>query len=206
MGLLNDLIHRFYNKKAEIIIPEFTIIGLGNPGKDYFATRHNIGFRILDDFNLYLSEISHIGFPNAEIVLGKIQSSAVVATVKPTTFMNRSGDAVSAIVKKWDFKLNNLLVIVDDFNLPLGMIRVRRNGSDGGHNGLKSIIEQIGEDFPRLRIGIGPRPETSKVIDFVLGKFSSSEEIILNEVITKSSIIIKDFTVLSIDAVMNKYN
>lgn len=180
--------------------------GLGNPGKKYFRTRHNIGFRVIDSFNDYLFERRRVSFPGADFCRGKIDSAITVATIKPSAFMNRSGLTVAAVLKKWKTPQSQCLVVVDDFNLPLGTIRARRNGSHGGHNGLKSIIGQIGPDFPRLRIGTGPLPEKTGVPDFVLGNFSESEEIVVSEIITGTHEILKTFAADGIEAVMNSYN
>jgi PTH1 family peptidyl-tRNA hydrolase len=196
----------FFQRNTNDKRVDFVFFGLGNPGKQYFSTRHNIGFKIVDAFKHHLSEQNAISFPSAEILKGTLQPSTIVATIKPITYMNRSGDAVTAIIKRWNLKQNKFLVIVDDFNLPLGTVRIRPKGSDGGHNGLKSIIEQIGQNFPRLRVGIGPLPRNKKIIDFVLGNFSSSEEKVLKGVLEKSCEILKEFTVQNIDTVMNKYN
>ncbi|MBN1307643.1 MAG: aminoacyl-tRNA hydrolase [Chitinispirillaceae bacterium] len=194
--------------RADFTYGQFDVIyfGLGNPGKKYFQTRHNIGFRVIDSFNGYLSDRRRIFFPGAEFIRGKLQSAQSVAAIKPLTFMNRSGLTVKAVLEKCKTPQNRCLVIVDDVHLPLGTMRARRNGSDGGHNGLKSIIGQIGPDFPRLRIGTGPLPEGTEIIDFVLGNFSGSEEKIVSEMLAKTHEILKLFAAEGIDAVMNSYN
>ncbi len=180
--------------------------GLGNPGEQYAHTRHNIGFRIIDSFNDCLSDRKRVFFPDAEVTKGKLTSDTAVATIKPLSYMNRSGFVVAAVLKKWKTPQNKCLVVVDDIHIPLGTIRARRNGTHGGHNGLKSIIGQIGTDFPRLRIGIGPRPEQTDILDFVLGNFNVSEEEVLTKVITRGHEILKTFAADGIDAVMNNYN
>ena len=151
------------------------IIGLGNIGPDYQFTRHNCGFAVLNkvaatlggkkstDHALYdWSRTTHDG---SDIILAW-----------PKTLMNRSGETVAALVAAGGYDLEQILVVVDDFNLPLGRIRLRRAGSDGGHNGLNSIIETLGsEAFPRLRLGIGSVPESMQNIDFVLGRFDKDQ-------------------------------
>lgn len=169
------------------------VVGLGNPGAKYEGTRHNIGFMALER----LAKRESITFKyskkllgdSAELLLGK----DLQRLLKPNTFMNESGRSIKAAMEWFDLKKQQLLVIVDDIDLPLGRLRIRRQGSDGGHNGLKSIIQHLGSDeFCRLRIGIGAPSEIqeerkSKTVSHVLGKFTKEEdshiEKILEEVI-----------------------
>ncbi len=143
------------------------IVGLGNVGKRYARTRHNIGFEVIDAFApvaVYRKEDNFIYFKKEEIIF-----------VKPTTYMNLSGAAVLSAMNIFGVKKKELLVVCDDFSLPLGKIRIRAEGSSGGHNGLQSIIDAIGSDFSRLRIGIGPLPESALSSEFVLEKFAPEE-------------------------------
>jgi len=133
-------------------------------------------------------------------------SALNVATVKPLTYMNRSGSAVGAVLNKWKTPLNRCLVICDDINLPLGSIRARRSGSYGGHNGLKSIIHHIGPEFPRLRIGMGPIPDRDDIVSFVLGNLTENEENAISGIVSTAYEILELFAAEGIDAVMNKYN
>lgn len=151
----------------------YLIVGLGNPGKKYELTRHNIGFLILDKFaskkNLHFKKKE-----NYQYVEGSIGSSTFFL-VKPTTYMNLSGIAVSEFLSKINIPLENMLIVVDDVNLELGKIRLRKSGSDGGHNGLKSIIYHLeSNQFPRLRFGIGNKFE-GELAEYVLSKFSDEE-------------------------------
>ncbi len=152
----------------------YLIIGLGNPGRKYANTRHNLGFRAIDllseKHNIHLRKhLKPYESGSAEIAGEK------VVLVKPLTYMNLSGEIVSSLVKKKSIHLEKILVICDDINLPLGDIRFRAKGSAGGHNGLSSIIEHLGSsDFPRLRIGIGPAIGPWE--KFVLQNFSLQEE------------------------------
>lgn len=206
MGLFS-FFHRWWSKpdiSGEKI--GFAFFGLGNPGEKYVFTRHNIGFRVIDAFIETLSDRKRMAFPEADAVLGKTAGGVSVAAIKPLTFMNRSGTAVQAAIDRWKIAHVRCLVVVDDFHLPLGTMRVRRNGSDGGHNGLKSIIGQIGPEFPRLRIGIGPLPSKTGIIDFVLGNFNETEEQELTGVQKKGTELLTNFAAENIDAVMNKYN
>lgn len=160
------------------------IVGLGNPGKKYEITRHNVGFLAISKIkdqkskikfkisNKFNSEISQIEINGGKIILAK-----------PQTFMNRSGEAVQKIKDYYKIGNNNIWVICDDINLDLGQIRIRKAGSDGGHNGLKSVIEAIGEDFWRIRVGIGSNQDKNiQSEDYVLQKFSKKEQ----KIITKS--------------------
>ncbi len=157
--------------------PSLVIVGLGNPGKAYVKTRHNAGFHALDrlakeygtgDWKMQ-SKFS------AETLEARI-GIAPVLLIKPQTFMNLSGECIHKVVEF--YKLNpaqNLLVICDDIDLPLATPRLRRTGSAGTHNGLKSVIEHIGEGFPRLRLGIGPKPEKVDLASWVTSAFSAEE-------------------------------
>lgn len=157
--------------------PSFLIIGLGNPGKSYESTRHNIGFLALDrartnvgggewkDRQKFLCLASEATIDDASVLL-----------VKPTTFMNRSGECVKKLLDFYKLDpTTKLLVVVDDLDLPLGTHRFRMNGGPGTHNGLKSIVESIGEGFPRLRIGFGPKPEGFDLASWVLSAMTKEE-------------------------------
>lgn len=152
------------------------VIGLGNIGRRYEKTRHNLGFEVLDRVEKELGAGRRTETATcfrSEKRLG--ERNIILAW--PTTYMNLSGLAALNLIEEYQRPLSEMLAVVDDFNLPLGRIRFRRGGSDGGHNGLASLIEELGSgDFPRLRLGIGPAPENESTIDFVLEKFSSKEE------------------------------
>lgn len=184
---------------------KFLIVGLGNPGEEYDNTRHNIGFKILDSFADVLKvkfDISRLAF-TAE---GKVKNKTFVL-IKPTTFMNLSGKAVNYYLQQEKIPLNNLLVITDDVALPLGILRLRPKGSDGGHNGLKNINQVLGsENYARLRFGIGNEYPKGGQVNFVLGKWTNEElQIILPkiELVIES---IKDFGLMGIEKTMNAYN
>lgn len=181
------------------------IFGLGNPGEEYALTRHNIGFIIADKLTTLLSGVTVKRFGDAVTAVGVLGDKRV-AVVKPLTFMNNSGSAVDAIMKAITLPLSSVMILVDDFNIPLGTVRVRKGGSAGGHNGLKSIQSFVGLDYPRLRIGIGPLPDGISVIDFVLGKFTSDEFNALDNVIPSVIDACRMFLEHDLDAVMNKFN
>jgi len=178
------------------------IVGLGNPGKEYQNTRHNIGFMVLDD---YLGNISWKEEKNGIIYKTKIRGEDVIF-LKPTTFMNLSGHAVAHYLNYYKIDISNLLVIQDDLDLETGTIRLKNNSSSGGHNGIKSIIEQLNsKNFLRLKVGIS-KPKYD-VINFVLSKFSKEEQEILNKNLNITKNIIDDFiNNENIERLMNKYN
>jgi PTH1 family peptidyl-tRNA hydrolase len=155
------------------------VVGLGNPGKEYERTRHNIGFAVLD----CLAEKLDCSFRrkwrfSAEVAEGAVGDAGKVVLAKPRTYMNRSGSAVSALLRWLKVEPAQLLVVVDDADLPLGQIRLRASGGSGGHNGLRSIIEALGgnEEFARLRVGIGrSAPAGADITGHVLGRFTPQE-------------------------------
>ena len=183
----------------------FIIAGLGNPGKEYTSTRHNAGYMAID----YLAE-------KLNVKLNKLKFNSVygdtsingekVMLVKPVTYMNRSGIAIAEIMKFYKIEVENLIVIYDDIDLPLGTLRIRPNGSPGTHNGMKSIISSINNgEFPRIRIGIG-RNENMDLADYVLQKFSQSERDLINPIIEKAAEASIEIINKSIDSAMQKYN
>jgi PTH1 family peptidyl-tRNA hydrolase len=182
----------------------FVLIGLGNPGRRYENTRHNIGYLIVDHF-LNDDKIplkSGKGDYYYKEMLYKDQEFLIC---KPTTYMNRSGRAVRQIVENFSLSVEDLLIICDDFNLPFGAIRFRKKGSDGGHNGLKSIIYQLQtENFDRFRLGIGT--DFSDAITFVLENFSIKERTQLNDLLPISTEALKYWIENGIEKTMNIYN
>ena len=180
------------------------LIGLGNPGNRYEDTRHNIGYLIVDHF----SAVKNIPFKPGkgdyyykELVINDQQ----VLIFKPTTYMNKSGRAVRQILEYFSLSVDQLLIICDDFNLPFGAFRFRMKGSDGGHNGLKSVIYQLQtEDFNRFRFGIGD--EFSNAMSFVLESFSKKEFAKLKDLLPISSEAIHNFLEQGIEQTMNNYN
>ena len=183
---------------------KYLICGLGNPGAEYAGTRHNTGFMVLDAFakaSNVVFEDKRYGFVAETSVKGR-----KVFLLKPTTFMNLSGNAVRYWLNKENIDQKRLLVISDDVVLPLGQFRLKASGSNGGHNGLGNIIQLIGQDFPRLRIGIGNDYPRGGQIDWVLGKYSEDDLKTLQPTIDTSADIIKSFVLQGIDETMNQYN
>ena len=186
----------------------FLIVCLGNPGQKYENTRHNIGFRIGDSFAKSL-DLDQVGTKFKSIYFkGSFQSSiANVHLIKPLTYMNLSGEAVIAAANYYKVEPSNIIVVYDDYDIELGTVRLRMKGSGGTHNGMKSIIQHVGHNlFPRLRVGIGPKPSFMDTSRFVLSNFSNSEEIILKDVIAQSVDAIKSVLSDGIEKAMNKVN
>lgn len=183
------------------------IFGLGNPGKKYEITRHNIGFIALDalasDAGVAFKEKKKYDALVAETFIG----TEKVLLVKPQTFMNLSGKTVASVLKANEVDICDILVIYDDIDLDLGRMRFRAKGSSGGHNGIKSIFEHIGKEneFPRLKVGIG-RDNRYKVHDYVLGRFSKEECKVLSEVVPEVVLAAEFFIKNDIEKTMNKYN
>ena len=185
----------------------YIIAGLGNPEKKYVNTRHNIGFDVIDAIaeknDIVLGEKKH------KAVIGKgIVAGQKAVLVKPLTYMNLSGESVRSVIDfyKVDEK-NELIVISDDVSLDMGQIRIRKRGSDGGHNGLKNIIMHLGHDeFIRVRMGVGEKPPRVDLADYVLGHFSTEEREVMNESARTAALAIETVIMEGPDAAMNKYN
>lgn len=181
------------------------IVGLGNPGKEYLNTRHNVGFMCLDNFarehELDIEKKKYDGLFVKTSLYGED-----VILLKPQKYMNLSGEVVKRFVDYFKIDINDVLVVSDDLDIPVGKIRLRYKGSSGGHNGLKNIEQNIKtEEYKRLRIGIS-NDKAIDTKDYVLGDFSTSEKEVIEETIKKSSLILKDFITENFDVVMNKYN
>jgi PTH1 family peptidyl-tRNA hydrolase len=182
------------------------IAGLGNPGSRYEGTRHNVGFEIVDR----LARRQGVVLESApgEALLARLRSlGAGALVVKPLTFMNLSGHAVAELVRYYRVALPDLLVVTDDVNLPLGRLRARPRGSHGGHNGLKSVAEQLGsEDFARLRIGVGRGDDRRDLADHVLARFEAGERDAIENALERAVDAVEAFVVGGIEEVMNVYN
>jgi PTH1 family peptidyl-tRNA hydrolase len=180
------------------------VVGLGNPGRRYAGTRHNIGYEVLD----LLAQRHRLEWESApaDAIMAKWRAAdALVA--KPLTFMNLSGQAVGDLLRFFKVERSDLLVVVDDVNLELGRLRARRAGSAGGHNGLKSVIEQFGtEEFARLRIGVGRGDARRDLGDHVLATFDPSEREVVAETVARAADAVELFIAEGIGPVMNRYN
>lgn len=187
----------------------FFIIGLGNPGSEYEGTRHNIGFAVIDA----LAETLNVNLRggHGEYAIGwKETENGKVALVKPMTYMNNSGIAVREIIEWYKISPQDILVVTDDFQLPLGSLRIRLKGSDGGHNGLYSIIYHLqSNEFPRLRCGIASEtmPKNKKEMpDFVLSPFQKQEYAIVREMISSAQSAVNVAAANGIETAMNRFN
>jgi PTH1 family peptidyl-tRNA hydrolase len=188
------------------------IFGLGNPGRQYSGTRHNIGFAVADELARRAAVEFESAPANALIAkwrpsLGAgSQADDVVLLAKPLTFMNESGRAVGELARYFKIDIADLLVIVDEVQLPVGRLRARVRGSAGGHNGLKSVIAHIGDEFPRLRIGVGRGESQRDLADHVLSRFETDEKEDVARMIERAADAAQLFITSGIAAVMNAYN
>jgi PTH1 family peptidyl-tRNA hydrolase len=202
------MIFNIFKKSKQVVsdnLMKYLIAGLGNPGEKYAETRHNIGFKVLDAF----AEASDVFFTHeryADVARLKYKGRIFVL-VKPMTFMNLSGKAVDYWLKKENVDLENTLIIVDDLALSYGTIRLKDKGGDGGHNGLKDIINILGhQNFNRLRFGIGNHFSKGGQVDFVLNNWSDDEAKLLPERISKMIGAIKNFGTIGMERTMNFFN
>ena len=189
------------------------IVGLGNPGRDYVNNRHNVGFKCVDLFARgHAISLTQRG-ARSKLGTGEVAGTRIVLA-KPQTFMNLSGEAVSALMRRYRLSSKDTLVIYDDLDLPLGKMRIREKGSSGGHNGLKSIISHLGaQDFPRIRVGIAPTKDSDSAaapevdaVEHVLSDFTEEEKTVMREVYLKVAAAIECILTEGIAAAMNKYN
>ena len=177
------------------------IVGLGNPGKEYENTRHNIGYMAIDN---YLGKVDFKTKDNYEFYEKNINNEKILF-LKPMTYMNESGQAVRKVLDYYKIKIEDIIVIYDDMDFKVGELKIKKSGSSAGHNGIKSIIKHLGtENFNRIRIGISkPKGDT---IDFVLGKFSKEEFETIKLTLNKVNNIINDYLLLDFEKLMSKYN
>ena len=183
---------------------KYLIVGLGNPGREYAKTRHNAGYMVLDAF----AKASNIVFDDRRY--GYVAETSLrgrkLILLKPTTYMNLSGNAVRYWLNKENIDESRLLVIVDDISLPFGTLRLKGSGSAGTHNGLGHIQQLIGQQYARLRMGIGNDFPRGAQIDYVLGEFSDDESQSLEPVFATAGEIIKSFVLSGVDFTMNQFN
>ena len=184
----------------------FLIVGLGNPGRRYDGTRHNIGFDVVDELGRRHRAEWEAAPRGVEALVARWRLADTVF-VKPLTFMNLSGQAIVGLLQFYKIDPAGLLVVVDDVNLELGRLRIRSRGSAGGHNGLKSVIAALGsEEFARLRIGVGRGDDRRDLADHVLAKFDADERATVAETVSRTSDAVELFIAEGIGPVMNRYN
>ncbi|WP_337583689.1 aminoacyl-tRNA hydrolase [Prevotella sp.] len=183
---------------------KYLIVGLGNPGREYEMTRHNTGFMVVDELANKLGvtfEDKRYGFVAEASIKGR-----KVFILKPTTYMNLSGNAVRYWLHKENIDQSRMLVIVDDLSIPLGDFRLKGNGSNGGHNGLGNIQQLIGQQYARLRMGIGADFQQGQQVDWVLGKYDDEDMKTLQPSIDMAVEIIKSFVLAGLNITMNQFN
>ncbi len=183
------------------------VVGLGNPGKEYELTRHNIGFMVVEE----LARRQGAGFRKMFWMPARQarcrMNGEEVRLIKPTTYMNRSGQAVWGAMKKWRVEASDTVVVYDDVDLDFGGIRVRGKGTGGSHNGMKSVLDWLQtRDFPRVRVGIGPKPEGEDMIGFVLGAFAGDEHLKLEKVVERAADAVESIFSTGTERTMNEFN
>lgn len=183
------------------------IVGLGNPGRRYARTRHNVGFRVIDR----LCERRGVGEPDKRQLEALITLAGSgddkIALIKPQTYMNLSGRSVRSLAGYYKVEPDEVLVVCDDLALPLGKLRLRRSGSSGGQKGIQSIIEAFGANaFPRLRIGIGAAPEVMDAADYVLSRFTEAEEDAVRAAVERACDCVDTWLQEGVEAAMNRFN
>jgi PTH1 family peptidyl-tRNA hydrolase len=184
----------------------YIIVGLGNPTEKYQATRHNVGWdvitRLSDDYRIPMD------FKKHKAICGKgyIEGEKVILA-QPITYMNLSGESVRELVDFYKVAPEEVIVIYDDISLEVGQLRIRKKGSAGGHNGMKSIISHLGTDeFPRIKVGVGDKPKGWDLADYVLSRFQGEEQVTIREALKDSSEACKMIITSGMDAAMNQYN
>lgn len=196
----------FFRKKENFSGVEYIVVGLGNPDRKYENTRHNAGFvtidALSDKLQVKVDRIKYKSLCGSAVIGGK-----KVLLMKPSTYMNNSGAAVTEAMNFYKIPPQNVIVILDDISLDVGKMRIRRKGSDGGHNGMKSIIYLSGSDqFPRIKMGVGSKPAQWDLADWVLSEFTSSEAKMLSEAADKACHAVELMITDNIDKAMNLYN
>jgi PTH1 family peptidyl-tRNA hydrolase len=181
------------------------IVGLGNPGAQYKGTRHNVGFAVADE----IARRAGVDFetsPADALIARWRRSGEAVLLAKPLTFMNNSGQAIGDLARYFKVDVGDVMVIVDEMQLPLGKLRARARGSAGGHNGLKSVIAHLGDQFARLRLGVGRGDQRRHLADHVLARFDKDEAAEVAHMIERAADAAETFVTSGIEAVMNGYN
>jgi PTH1 family peptidyl-tRNA hydrolase len=200
------MLRSILGKPSEKMGDAYLIVGLGNPGREYATTRHNIGFRIVD----HLAETLGVRFTrqrNQAFIASAGREGAKIILAKPQTYMNLSGQSVNGLVRFFKLPLSHVLICCDDIDLPIGTIRLRADGGSAGQRGMQSILDSLGtRDVPRLRFGIGRPPGRMDAADYVLQDFNSTEEEIVPIVIEKAVQAALEFVDRGMTEAMNRFN
>lgn len=182
------------------------VAGLGNPGRDYARTRHNVGFDVLDLLAARRGLSWKVAHPGGLIARWRTEGLDVLL-IKPQTFMNLSGEAIGAASRYYKVDLSDLLVVTDDVHLPLGRLRARGSGSEGGHNGLRSIADHLGTvEYPRLRVGVGRGDERRDLADHVLSRFGPEEQTVIAEAVERAADAVEMWLADGLDRMMSRFN
>ncbi|HET6955380.1 MAG TPA: aminoacyl-tRNA hydrolase [Vicinamibacterales bacterium] len=181
------------------------IVGLGNPGSQYKGTRHNVGFDVVDEI-ARRGAVTFESAPAQALIARWRRPEEAVLLVKPLTFMNLSGQAIGELARYFKIEIVDLIVVVDEVQLPLGKLRARQRGSAGGHNGLKSVIAHLGDEFARLRLGVGRGGDQRNLADHVLARFDKDEVAEVERMTTRAADAAEMFVTSGIEAVMNAFN
>jgi PTH1 family peptidyl-tRNA hydrolase len=181
------------------------IVGLGNPGSQYKGTRHNVGFDVVDEI-ARRGAVTFESAPAQALIARWRRPEEPVLLVKPLTFMNLSGQAIGELARYFKIETADLIVVVDEVQLPLGKLRARQRGSAGGHNGLKSVIAHLGDEFARLRLGVGRGGDQRNLADHVLSRFEKDEAAEVERMTTRAADAAETFITSGIAAVMNQFN
>ena len=183
----------------------FLVVGLGNPGRRYVHTRHNVGFKVIEN----LQDRWQIQGESAQ--LGALVGNGMIASTRatlarPQKFMNRSGHPVASIAGYYKLEEQDVIVVHDDVDLPFGQVRVKRGGGHGGHNGLRDIIKHLGREFPRVRVGVGRPPQGWDTADYVLGKWAADEQAEVPHLVDTASNAVEAVLREGLEAAMNRFN
>ena len=200
-----DKLSALFGRKEEII-PMYLIVGLGNPGKQYDMTRHNIGFHTIDYIaDKYGAKLTKLKF---KAVYGEATiSGEKVYLVKPQTYMNLSGESVREAADFYKVDPEHIIVIYDDISLDVGQLRIRKKGSAGGHNGIKNIIAHLGtQEFPRIKVGVGDKPPRMDLADYVLSRFSKEDREKMEQAFKDAAEAVEVMIAEGPDAAMNQFN
>lgn len=182
------------------------IVGLGNPGQEYSATRHNVGFMVVDALAAAWKAADWRHKHNA-LVAEYRTADETILLVKPQTYMNLSGTAVGELARWYKLTPEDVIVVYDDMDLPTGKLRLRMKGGTGGHRGMESLLVHLGQDtFPRVRVGIGRPPAGWQVVDYVLSRFTAEEQPLLEDAIARSTAAIECIVSQGVNKAMNRYN